>query len=1142
VSDGKGGSTTGTVAINVASVNDAPTTAGGTASGNEDTPIAGQIAASDVDGDALTFGLAANGAPAHGTVTVNPDGSYSYTPSANYNGTDSFTYTVADGKGGTTTGTIAVNVAAVNDGPVTLGGTASGNEDTPITGQIAASDVDGDALSFGLAANGGPAHGTVTVNPDGSYSYTPSANYNGTDSFTYTVADGKGGTTTGTIAVNVASVNDAPTTAGGTASGNEDTPITGHLAGADVDGDALTFSVPVSGAPQYGSVTVAPDGSYTYTPNANFNGTDSFTYTVADGKGGTTTGTIAIDVASVNDGPTTSGGAASGNEDTPITGHLAGADVDGDTLSFSVPVSGAPQHGSVTVASDGSYTYTPSANFNGTDSFTYTVADGKGGTTTGTINIDVASVNDGPTTSGGTASGNEDTQITGQIAAADVDGDALSFALATDGGPAHGTVTVNPDGSYSYTPSANYNGTDSFTYTVADGKGGTTTGTISVDVAAVNDGPTTSGGTASGNEDTTISGHLVAADVDGDTLSFSVPVSGAPQHGSVTVAPDGSYTYTPNANYNGTDTFTYTVADGKGGSATGTITVDVGAVNDGPVTAGASAAGNEDTPIAGSIAASDVDGDALSFALGANGGPAHGSVTLNPDGTFVYVPGPNYNGTDSFTYTVSDGHGGTATGTVGVSVAAVNDGPTTVGGTASGTEDVPVAGHLAAADVDGDALTFGLASNGGPAHGSVTVNPDGSYTYTPAANYNGADSFVYTVSDGHGGTATGTVDVAIAAVNDSPITAGGHVQGTEDTPVVGVLTAADVDGDALTFGLAAGPHNGTVTVAADGSYSYVPAADFNGADSFTYTVFDGHGGTTTGTISVDIAAVNDGPVTAGGTASGNEDTPITGQIAASDVDGDALTFGLAANGGPAHGTVTVNPDGSYSYTPSANYNGTDSFTYTVADGKGGTTTGTISVDVAAVNDGPVTAGGTASGNEDTPITGQIAASDVDGDALTFGLAANGGPAHGTVTVNPDGSYSYTPSANYNGTDSFTYTVADGKGGTTTGTISVNVAAVNDGPVTSGGTASGNEDTPITGQLAASDVDGDALSYAVAPNGAPAHGTVTLNLDGSYTYTPSANYNGADSFTYTVSDGKGGFATGTVNVGVAAVNDGPTTSG
>jgi VCBS repeat-containing protein len=141
----------------------------------------------------------------------------------------------------------------------------------------------------------------------------------------------------------------------------------------------------------------------------------------------------------------------------------------------------------------------------------------------------------------------------------------------------------------------------------------------------------------------------------------------------------------------------------------------------------------------------------------------------------------------------------------------------------------------------------------------------------------------------------------------------------------------------------------------------------------------------------------------------------------------------------------MNPDGSFSYTPAANFNGTDSFTYTVSDGNGGTTTGTVSVNVAAVNDGPVAANATASGTEDNVVTGQLTATDIDGDTLTFALADNGGPAHGSVTVNPDGSYTYTPNADWAGTDSFTYQVSDGNGGVTTATVSVDVAPVADVP-------------------------------------------------------------------------------------------------
>jgi len=1144
VSDGKGGTTTGTVTINVAAANDAPTTSGGTATGNEDTAITGQLAASDVDGDALTFGLAQNGGPAHGTVTINPNGSYTYTPAANFNGSDSFTYQVSDGKGGTTLGTISVGVNPVNDAPTTSGATVAGQEDGSIAGRVTGHDVDGDALTFGVVQNGGPAHGTVTMNPDGTFNYVPAANFNGTDSFTYQVSDGNGGTTTGTVSVNVAAVNDAPTTSGGNATGNEDTAISGQLAAQDVDGDALTFGLAQSGAPAHGTVTINPNGSYTYTPAANFNGTDSFTYQVSDGKGGTTLGTISVGVNPVNDAPTTSGATVAGQEDGSIAGRVTGHDVDGDTLSFGVAQNGGPAHGTVTMNPDGTFNYVPAPNFNGTDSFTYTVSDGKGGTTTGTVSVNVAAVNDAPTTSGGTATGNEDTAITGQLAATDVDGDALTFGLAANGGPAHGTVTINPNGSYTYTPAANFNGTDSFTYQVSDGKGGTTLGTISVGVNPVNDAPTTSGATVAGQEDGSIAGRVTGHDVDGDALSFGVAQNGGPAHGTVTMNPDGTFNYVPAANFNGTDSFTYTVSDGNGGTTTGTVSVNVAAVNDAPTTSGGTATGNEDTAITGQLAATDIDGDALTFGLAQNGAPAHGTVTVNPDGSYAYTPAANFNGTDSFTYTVSDGNGGTTTGTVSVNVAAVNDAPTTSGGTATGNEDTAVTGQLAATDIDGDALTFGLAQNGGPAHGTVTVNPDGSYSYTPAANYNGTDSFTYTVSDGKGGTATGSISITVDPVNDAPTTSSATVAGQEDGSIAGRVTGHDVDGDALTFGLATngGPAHGTVAFNPDGTFTYTPAPNFNGTDSFTYTVADGNGGTTTGTVSVNVAAVNDAPTTAGGTATGNEDTSITGQLAATDIDGDALTFGLAQNGGPAHGTVTVNPDGSYSYTPAANYNGTDSFTYTVSDGQGGTTTGTVTLNVAPVNDAPTTSGSATTGTEDQSVTGQLAATDVDGDTLTFGLAPNGAPAHGTVTVNPDGSYSYTPAANFNGTDSFTYAVSDGNGGTTLGTISITVDPANDAPTTSGATVAGQEDGTIAGQVTGHDIDGDALSFGLAPNGAPAHGTVTMNPDGTFNYVPAANFNGTDSFTYTVSDGNGGTTTGTVSVNVAAVNDAPTTSG
>ncbi|WP_312437040.1 tandem-95 repeat protein, partial [Janthinobacterium sp.] len=1132
VNDGNGGSNTYTVAITVTPVNDAPTAGNDSITTPEDTIKSGTLpAATDLEGD--TFIYSTGTAPAHGRVVVNDDGSYLYIPAANYNGSDSFTYKVTDSHGASNTYTVSVNVTPVNDKPVASGTAITTNEDTVKTGNLpTATDVDGDAVTYGKGSD--PAHGTVVINADGSYTYTPAANYNGADSFTYTVNDGNGGSNTYTVAITVSPVNDAPVAGNDSITTAEDVIKSGTLpAATDVDGDAVTYARVTDAS--HGTVVINPNGSYIYLPAANYNGADSFTYSVSDGKGGSNTYTVSVNVTPVNDVPTGSGTAITTSEDTVKTGTLPVAtDVDGDTVIYGK--ASDPAHGAVVVNADGTYTYTPAANYNGADSFTYTVSDGKGGSSTYTVAITVTPVNDAPVAGNDAITLNEDTVKTGTLPlASDVDGDTVTYGKASD--PAHGAVVVNTDGTYTYTPAANYNGADSFTYTVSDGQGGSNTYTVAITVTPVNDAPVAANDAIVISEDTVKTGTLpVATDIDGDAVTYTK--AGDPSHGTIVVNADGTYTYTPAANYNGADSFTYTVSDGQGGSNTYTVAITVTPVNDAPVGSGATITTSEDTVKTGTLpVATDVDGDTLTYGKGSD--PAHGTVTVNPDGSYVYTPAANYNGADSFTYTVSDGQGGSNTYTVNIVIEAVNDAPLGSGTTITTSEDTVKTGTLpVATDVDGDTLTYGKGSD--PAHGTVTVNPDGTYVYTPAANYNGADSFTYTVSDGQGGSNTYTVAITVTPVNDAPVGSGTAISTSEDTVKAGTLpVATDVDGDTLTYGKGSDPAHGTVSVNPDGTYVYTPAANYNGADSFTYTVSDGKGGSNTYTVAITISPVNDVPVGSGATITTSEDTVKTGTFpVATDVDGDTLTYGKGSD--PAHGTVTVNPDGTYVYTPAANYNGADSFTYTVSDGKGGSNTYTVNIVIEAVNDAPVGSGTTITTSEDTVKTGTLpVATDVDGDTLTYGKGSD--PAHGTVTVNPDGSYVYTPAANYNGADSFTYTVSDGKGGSSTYTVAITITAVNDAPTASNGTASVDEDAVLSGKLpAVTDVDGDSATYVKA--GDPAHGSLTVNTDGSYVYTPAANYNGTDSFSYTVSDGKGGSNTYTVNITVNPVNDAPVAPG
>ncbi|WP_188315925.1 beta strand repeat-containing protein, partial [Chitinophaga agrisoli] len=1120
ISDGHGGTTTVTVNITVTAVNDTPTGAGDTKTTPEDTPVSGTVTGTDADGDALTFTKATD--PAHGTVVVNPDGTYTYTPAADYNGTDQFTIDISDGHGGTTTVTVNITVTAVNDAPTGTGDAKTTPEDTPVSGTVTGTDADGDALTFTKATD--PAHGSVVVASNGDYTYTPAADYNGPDQFTIDISDGHGGTTTVTVNITVTAVNDAPTGTGDTKTTPEDTPVSGTVTGTDADGDALTFTKATD--PAHGSVVVAPNGDYTYTPAADYNGPDQFTIDISDGHGGTTTVTVNITVTAVNDAPTGTGDTKTTPEDTPVSGTVTGNDVDGDGLTFTKATD--PAHGSVVVASNGDYTYTPAADYNGPDQFTIDISDGHGGTTTVTVNITVTAVNDAPTGTGDTKTTPEDTPVSGTVTGGDVDGDGLTFTKATD--PAHGSVVVASNGDYTYTPAADYNGTDQFTIDISDGHGGTTTVTVNITVTAVNDAPTGTGDTKTTPEDTPVSGTVTGSDVDGDGLTFTKATD--PAHGSVVVASNGDYTYTPAADYNGPDQFTIDISDGHGGTTTVTVNITVTAVNDAPTGTGDSKTTPEDTPVSGTVTGTDADGDALTFTKATD--PAHGSVVVASNGDYTYTPAADYNGTDQFTIDISDGHGGTTTVTVNITVTAVNDVPAGTGDSKTTPEDTPVSGTVTGADADGDALTFTKATD--PAHGSVVVASNGDYTYTPATDYNGPDQFTIDISDGHGGTTTVTVNITVTAVNDAPTGTGDTKTTPEDTPVSGTVTGADADGDALTFTKATDPAHGSVVVASNGDYTYTPAADYNGPDQFTIDISDGHGGTTTVTVNITVTAVNDAPTGTGDSKTTPEDTPVSGTVTGSDVDGDGLTFTKAAD--PTHGSVVVASNGDYTYTPAADYNGPDQFTIDISDGHGGTTTVTVNITVTAVNDAPTGTGDTKTTLEDTPVSGSVNGNDVDGDVLTFTKATD--PAHGSVVVASNGDYTYTPAADYTGSDQFTIDISDGHGGTTTVTVNITVTAVNDAPTGTGDTQTTLEDTPVNGNVTGNDADGDALTFTKATD--PAHGSVVVASNGDYTYTPAADYNGADQFTIDISDGHGGITTVTVNITVTAVNDAPTGTG
>ncbi|WP_371233659.1 retention module-containing protein [Pseudomonas sp. QE6] len=1191
---------------------------------DEDTPVSGRLRANDPDGNPLRFDL--GDAPRNGTVVVNADGTYTYTPGQNFNGNDSFTVVVDDGQGGRDTITVNVGVTPVNDAPEAANdGPVAVTEDTPAAGNVLTNDhdVDGDALTVTGFSFGGSNYaagqtatlngvGSLVINADGSFTFTPAQNYNGpVPSATYTVSDGR---LTDTAQLNfgdVSPVNDAPVTADQSQTTAEDTPVTGQIVATDVDQDTLSYTLKPGTEPAHGTLVLNPaTGEYTYTPSKDYNGSDSFTVVVSDGKGGSVESVVNLTVTPVNDAPVTANQSQTTAEDTPVTGQIVATDVDQDTLSYTLKPGTEPAHGTLVLnPATGEYTYTPAKDYNGSDSFTVVVSDGKGGSVESVVNLNVTPVNDAPVArNDGPISVTEDAPAAGNVLAndSDADGDKLTVTGFNFGGKDYaagqtatiqgvGSLVINGDGSFTFTPAQDYNGpVPSATYTVSDGSAIDTAQLDFADVTPVDDASVLVADTDSVAEDTPAAGSVLSNDHDVDnTLSvtgFSIDgvqgsfTAGRTANiggvGSLVINADGSYIFTPVQDYNGAvPEVTYTTNTGS----SSTLNISVTPVNDAPVALNdGPVAVTEDTPAAGNVLTndSDFDGDALtvtSFSFGGNSYAAGqtatingvGSLVIKGDGSFAFTPEANYNGpVPSATYTVTDGSLTATADLKFADVTPVNDAPIALNdGPVAVTEDTPATGNVLTndSDVDGDALTVTGFSFGGNSYaagqtatingvGSLVIKGDGSFAFTPEANYNGpVPSATYTVTDG---SLTATADLKFAdvtPVNDAPIAQNdGPVAVTEDTPATGnVLTNdSDVDGDKLTVtGFSFGGNNyaagqtatlqgvGSLVINGDGSFVFTPEANYNGpVPSATYTLTDGSLTATADLSFTDVTPVNDAPETADQSNTTAEDTPVNGQIVATDVDHDTLSYTLKPGAEPAHGSLVLNPaTGEYTYTPAKDYNGTDTFTVVVSDGNGGVVESVVNVNVTPVNDAPETADQSKTTAEDTPVNGQIVATDVDHDTLSYTLKPGAEPTHGSLALNPaTGEYTYTPAKDYNGTDTFTVVVSDGNGGTVESVVNLTVTPVNDAPVAlNDGPGAVTEDTQTSGNVLTNDndVDGDKLTvtgFSFDGNNYAAGQTATLqgvgslviNGDGSFTFTPAPNYNGpVPTATYTVSDGQ-----------------------
>ncbi len=866
-----------------------------------------------------------------------------------------------------------IAIPALNNAlPVAVNDSFTINEDQTLRNTVMSNDFDpdnqgGNTPQQTLVASviEPPSNGTVTLQSSGTFVYTPRANFNGSDSFIYQIKDDLEGIAEANVIITIRAVNDAPVAVNDSYNVNEDNqlivPASGLLSNdTDIDNDTLSVNPVARVAPQFGQLAIASNGGFTYTPDNNFSGTDTFVYALNDGSvNPLPTAQVTINVAAVNDPPAAQNDNFVSDEDSTVQGNVLNNDVDADigngdkTAELAVSQLTSPTNGTLNLNAQGEFTYVPNSNFFGNDGFNYRITDSAGATSDAQVSFTINSVNDTPTAEDDIYSINEDetlsvpasTGILANDSDPDLD-DSLSFSELSNS-PLHGTVNIAADGSFNYTPLANFNGLDSFTYIAKDDAGATATGTVEITVFPIPDAPIIENESAEA-----ISGEAVEIDVlsndinlDGENSELTL-ISASALNGTVAISQSGkSIAYTANSEFEGTDTISYSVqhtpqntdTGEKGLISSGTVTVTVLLPNDPPIANEDSISLEEDATATINVLGNDTDPDNDPLTV-IEAIASSGTVTINADNTLEYAPEANFHGNVTINYSIKDSRDHVASSLVNITITPVNDAPVVNDDDATTLEDTAVTINILSndIDVDNDSLTITslVATNG-----NAETTSDQQVIYTPTENFNGEGTINYIVSDGQGGIASGKVTITITPVNDPPV-ANADTESTIENVAITISPLSndsDVENDPLSIGSAT-VDIGSVSLSGNTQIIYTPPSVYQGTAQINYSAIDGNGGTAGGIITVTVIASNQSPsVTADSyvinSINALVSVPASVGVLENDSDPEGVTLTASVLSSPANASsFTLNSDGSFNYQHDNSNNFSDSFSYQASDG------------------------------------------------------------------------------------------------------------------------------------------------------------------------------------------------------------------
>jgi len=1161
----------GNITVHIAAINDAPVASDQSVTTSEDVEIQISLIASDVEADSLDFTLVA--IPNQGTVELT-NRVATYKPETNYYGPDSFTFQVKEDTEDeleSNTATVSITVETVNDPPVAIGQSLTTDEDTAVAIVLDGTDIEGSALTYVIV--GEPSKGTLSQNGTGpNLTYTPNQHANnktlpeGADSFTFKVNDGElDSQETATVTVNLTPQPDPPEVPSAplvvVAVANKSKTI--FLTASDPDDDSLTYVFVTK--PIHGIATV--DGSIvTYTSGGIYTGPDIFTYKANDGL--TDSNFAKVELTIVTNPPPIAENMswlpkpAEVDEDRQLTISLSAVDEphpDDETLDeidhyriVLLPTQGVISGvDSEYKSTNGVITYSPDLNYPGikptdTDSFSFVANDGTSDSEPLTVTVTVRQTPDAPTA--------EDTQVTVledstenpiNLTGYDPDGDQISsFQVISN--PNYGTLIVTETG-VKYTPEANFPHenfakSDTFTFTVMDDTGRVSQpATITIDVTPVNDPPVTfdlSSIFVAAQRSTNNPIVLFSSDPDKDSLAFII--MDPPASGAIRVSNNTAY-YTPDPSFSGGDSFTFKASDGLADSNTSIANLQVDAVKTEVVNSAELSAEGVTSEV-------HVEGGTIAIELPAGSNPnieamavgiavadISSQIPVGASEAEKEIAAREMSNQLKLQYTETLSNMDNEAEEALQQKLILAKGPmiqleikTNDGGNQTNFSTNPLTLTLPRTSLEVNAVALADASSTQLVETRI-LDEQNLEAIIPHL------SLIFTVS------------------NQVPTAEDKSISLQEDNSEDVTLAGSDGDNDPLTYVIVNQPRKGILSGTAP-NLNYRSYSNLYGNDLFTYVTNDGATNSMLATVSISIAAVNDNPSALNQTIDSEEDAVVDITLLGSDVDGDTISYSIVSQ--PSNGNLTGSGK-SQTYTPNSHFNGTDSFTFKTRDSSTTSSIATVNINVSSINDVPELSpiGNISLGEDAENQTIELIGQDADGDDLTYAITNTNTDLVTATLENNKLILDLQP--DQNGSSSLTVTITDPNQESASQTFNLTVSPVADAPVITATSVMTAEDQPLEITLDGIDADEDKLTYGLVDM--PGQGKLSAIIDGEerkfqpgwlaeeyftagtkaiLTYSPNANYHGADKFTFQANDGELSSEVVTVDITITSVNDPP----